>query len=54
MAGMISGQGITTADVGRVLFWATIGNVVGGSVFVAFLKYGHARPDAQTVPSAGH
>jgi hypothetical protein len=27
---------------------ATPGNVVGGSVYVAFVKYGHARPAAQS------
>ena len=54
MAGVFSGQGITMYDVGRFLVWATIGNVVGGTVLVAFLKYGHARPDAQTVPSGSH
>jgi formate/nitrite transporter FocA (FNT family) len=36
------------ADVGWFLLWATPGNIVGGVVFVAFLKYGHARPPAQT------
>jgi len=51
MAGFFAGQGTTAADVGRVLVWATIGNVFGGLGFVAFVKYGHARPDAQTAPT---
>jgi formate/nitrite transporter FocA (FNT family) len=32
--------------VGRFLLWATLGNVVVGSVFIALFKYGHARPEA--------
>jgi formate/nitrite transporter FocA (FNT family) len=47
LAGVFSGQGIGTADVGRFLLWVTLGNITGGVVFVAFLKYGHARPEAQ-------
>ena len=30
-----------TAEVGHVLLWATLGNIVGGGVFVALVKYGH-------------
>jgi formate/nitrite transporter FocA (FNT family) len=29
----------------RFLIFAVLGNAVGGSVFVAILKYGHARPE---------
>jgi formate/nitrite transporter FocA (FNT family) len=47
LAGAFAGQGITTADVGRFLLWATLGNAVGGTVFVGVIKYGHARPEAQ-------
>ncbi len=28
----------------------SLGNIVGGVVFVAFLKYGLARPEAQAAP----
>ena len=42
------GRASAPADVGRFLLWATLGNAVGGVVFVAFIKYGHARPEAQT------
>jgi formate/nitrite transporter FocA (FNT family) len=45
-------QGITQGDVGRFLLWATLGNTLGGVVFVAILKSGLARPGAQT-DSAG-
>jgi formate/nitrite transporter FocA (FNT family) len=37
-------QGVTGADYGHFLLFATLGNIVGGSVFVALIKYGHARP----------
>ena len=47
-AGAFSGQGVGPADIGRFLLWATLGNAVGGVVFVAILKYGVARPEAQT------
>ncbi len=48
LAGAFSGQGITAAAFGRFLLWTTLGNIVGGVVFVAFLKYGQARPEAQS------
>ncbi len=50
-AGAFSGQGITPADVGHFLLWATLGNTLGGGVVVAILKYGLARPEAQTDPA---
>lgn len=51
MAGVFSGQGVSTSDVGKFLFCATLGNILGGAVFVACLKYGHARPQAQSASS---
>ena len=48
LAGAFSGQGVGMADVGRFVLWATLGNALGGAVFVAPVKYGHARPEAQT------
>ncbi len=41
-AGAFAGQGIDAADVGRFLLWATPGNILGGSFFVALIKYSHA------------
>ena len=52
LVGLFSGQGITLGDYGRFLLWATIGNSVGGVVFVAGLKYGHvirSTPDPEQV-----
>lgn len=51
MAGVFSGQGVGAPDVGKFLFCATLGNILGGVVFVACLKYGHARPQAQYASS---
>jgi formate/nitrite transporter FocA (FNT family) len=53
LAGAFANQGIGSGDVGRFLLWATLGNTVGGVVFVALLKYGQARPGAQTAPATG-
>lgn len=33
----------TVANLARFLLWATLGNAIGGMVFVALLKVGHAR-----------
>lgn len=41
--GMISHEEITGGDYLRFQFWATFGNAIGGSVFVAILKYSHVR-----------
>lgn len=42
LSGVFSGQGATFADFVRFLAIATVGNMVGGGVFVALIKYGHA------------
>jgi formate/nitrite transporter FocA (FNT family) len=42
LSGMFAGQGITWTDFGRFMFFATVGNAIGGIVFVAILKYSHA------------
>jgi len=47
LAGAFAGQGVGTAEVGRFLLLATLGNILGGVVFVAILKYGLSRPEAQ-------
>ncbi len=41
LAGLFAGQDITIADFGHFLLWTTIGNSIGGVVFVALIKYGH-------------
>lgn len=42
LLGLFATDQITLADYGRFLLGATLGNAVGGSVFVALIKYGHA------------
>jgi formate/nitrite transporter FocA (FNT family) len=42
LAGVFSGQGVTMADYGHFLLFTTLGNAVGGTVFVGLLKYSHA------------
>jgi formate/nitrite transporter FocA (FNT family) len=46
-AGAFAGQDVVAADVARFLLWTTLGNILGGVVFVAILKYGLGRPEAQ-------
>lgn len=48
LAGAFAGQDVGLAEIGLFVLWATLGNIVGGVVLVAFLKYGLARPEAQT------
>ncbi len=43
LAGVFTGQGADLAGFGRFLLWSTLGNVAGGIVFVALIKYGHAH-----------
>jgi formate-nitrite transporter family protein len=42
LAGLFAGQGITLADYGHFLLWATLGNIVGGAFFVSLFKYSQA------------
>ena len=53
-AGAFAGQDLWPMDIGRFLLWATLGNTAGGVVFVALLKYGLARPGAQTELASDH
>lgn len=43
LAGVFSSDEITWREFGRFLLWSTIGNAVGGAVFVALLKFGHVK-----------
>jgi formate/nitrite transporter FocA (FNT family) len=40
---MFAHQGISVLEAIRVLSWAALGNIVGGVVFVAVIKYGNAK-----------
>lgn len=46
LAGVFAGQGITLGDYGHFILWTTLGNAIGGFVFVALIKYGHASRSA--------
>ena len=39
-AGLISSEDITIGDYAHFQVWATLGNIIGGTVFVAAVKYG--------------
>jgi formate/nitrite transporter FocA (FNT family) len=47
LAAVFAGQGVTLAEFGHFLLWATLGNAIGGLVFVALIKYGHASRQSQ-------
>lgn len=42
-SGMITSEDITLMHYLKFQLWATLGNVIGGAVFVALLKYSHVR-----------
>jgi len=42
LAGVFAGQGVSMSDFGRFLLWSTLGNAVGGVIFVSLIKYSHA------------
>jgi formate/nitrite transporter FocA (FNT family) len=46
MSGLFAHQGIMLSDAIRVIGMATLGNIVGGTVFVAVIKFGHSKPTA--------
>lgn len=43
LAGVFARQGVTVMDFFRFLSLTTLGNVIGSVVFVALIKYGHAK-----------
>jgi formate/nitrite transporter FocA (FNT family) len=47
LAAVFATQGVTLAEFGHFLLWATLGNAIGGLVFVALIKYGHASQQAR-------
>ena len=42
LAAVFAGADVAIGDFAHFLLWATLGNVVGGTVFVGLLKFGHA------------
>lgn len=52
IAGVLADPTVSVADYGHFLFWTTLGNAVGGVVFVALVKFGHAvRPGSDPYPA---
>ncbi len=45
LAGVFTSTETTLADFGYFLLWATLGNAIGGPVFLALLKHTHARAE---------
>lgn len=42
--GCLTSEGIHMVDYFKVQLWSTLGNIIGGVVFVALLKFSHASP----------
>jgi formate/nitrite transporter FocA (FNT family) len=42
LAGVFASPDITFAEFASFLLFTTVGNAIGGVVFVAIIKYGHA------------
>lgn len=42
LAGVFANQGVGFGEFGHFLLWATVGNALGGVIFVAVIKYSHA------------
>ena len=42
LAGVFADQGVTLGDYGHFIVWSTLGNALGGVIFVALIKYSHA------------
>lgn len=57
LGAMFLGQGVTLLDFGHFLLWTTLGNVLGGTVFVAALNYGQVAfgdtPEEVSVDALG-
>lgn len=46
LMGAFAGAGITAADYGRFILWVSIGNAIGGALFVALLKFSSVQRSA--------
>ncbi|NHN58463.1 MULTISPECIES: formate/nitrite transporter family protein [Halorussus] len=52
LSALFLGTGVTLAEYAHFLGWTTLGNVVGGSVFVGLLNYGHAAFSGEETDTA--
>ncbi len=42
LSGVFSSPDLTAAHYGHFIWWSTLGNALGGVIFVALIKYSHA------------
>ncbi len=49
-AGIFANQGITWGDFAHFIFWTTLGNIIGGVVFVGLIKYAGAVRSSEEKP----
>lgn len=54
LAAVFANQGVSFADYGYFLVWTTLGNIIGGVVFVALIKYGHATQQSEEEAKESH
>jgi formate/nitrite transporter FocA (FNT family) len=47
LAAVFAGQDVAVAQFAHFLVWATVGNILGGTLFVALIKFSHAKPHDQ-------
>jgi formate/nitrite transporter FocA (FNT family) len=52
MMAALAGQDVSAADFGRFLLFVTLGNIVGGSFFVALIKFGQTAWANADTPAA--
>lgn len=48
LVNIFAGEGTTWSEFFHFLLWTTIGNSIGGTVFVAALKYGHSTRGSES------
>lgn len=54
LAGVYTSSAITPADFGYFLLWTTLGNAIGGPLFLALLKFTHAREEQRPPHVTNH
>jgi formate-nitrite transporter family protein len=50
---MLAGAGIVPADFGYFLMWTTLGNIIGGVIFAALIRFSVLMKSARH-PDQGH
>jgi formate/nitrite transporter FocA (FNT family) len=47
LMGVFAGQGAVGSDFGRFMLWVPLGNIIGGVLFVALLKFGSVQQSVE-------